>query len=67
MHRRYTIKSKKGSKKTQDKTSSKGKTSLESTRGSELSQSFSDRFESLGVGESGPSQAYNNSNNSEGI
>ncbi|KAF0546105.1 hypothetical protein F8M41_001542 [Gigaspora margarita] len=49
-------------KKSSKKKSNRGKASLEETRGSELTQSFSDKFDNLGIG---GSITYENSNTSE--
>ncbi|KAF0482711.1 hypothetical protein F8M41_023375 [Gigaspora margarita] len=53
---------KKSSKKDSSKKSNRGKASLEKTRGSELTQSFSERFDNLRIGSS---NTYENSNTSE--
>ncbi|KAF0521879.1 hypothetical protein F8M41_015658 [Gigaspora margarita] len=44
------VAAKKSSKKDSSKKSNRGKASLEETRGSELTQSFSDKFDNLGIG-----------------
>ena len=67
MFKCISIKSKKSMKKAQDKTSSKGKTSLESTRGSELSESFSEGFDNLRVDESRSTNTLISSNYSDSI
>ncbi|KAF0433674.1 hypothetical protein F8M41_005006 [Gigaspora margarita] len=56
------IATKKSSKKDTSKKSNRGKASLEETRGSELTKSFSERFDYLGIGSS---NTYKNSNTSE--
>ncbi|CAG8837298.1 31435_t:CDS:1, partial [Gigaspora margarita] len=58
------VAAKKSSKKDSSKKSNRGKASLEETRGSELTQSFSERFDNLRIG---GSNTYENSNTSEYI
>ena len=68
MFQSFSIKSKKTSTKALSKKTDKGKkASLETTRGSELSESFSERFDNLGVNESSGSNSLITSNMSEGI
>ena len=67
MFKGISIKSKKSSKKAQNKMSSNVKTSLESTRGTDLNESFSEYFENLEVDESSSSNINNFSNSPEGI
>ena len=68
MFQGFSIKSKKSSTKAPSKKTDKGKkASLETTRGSELSESFSERFDNLGVNESSGSNSLITSNKSEGI
>ncbi|CAG8852621.1 44201_t:CDS:2, partial [Gigaspora margarita] len=56
------VAAKKSSKKDSSKKSNRGKASLEETRGSELTQSFLERFENLRIG---GSNTYENSNTFE--
>ncbi|KAF0483952.1 hypothetical protein F8M41_023158 [Gigaspora margarita] len=56
------ITAKKSSKKDSSKKSNREKASLEETRGSELTQSFSERFNNFEIG---GSNTYENSNTSE--
>ncbi|KAF0393376.1 hypothetical protein F8M41_010432 [Gigaspora margarita] len=56
------VATKKSSKKDSSKKSNREKVSLEETRSSELTQSFSERFDNLGIG---GSNTYENSNNSK--
>ncbi|KAF0521268.1 hypothetical protein F8M41_015851 [Gigaspora margarita] len=58
------VATKKSSKKDSSKKPNRGKASLEETRGSELTQSFSDKFDNLGID---GSITYENSNTSECI
>ena len=68
MFQGFSIKSKKSSTKAPSKKTNKGKkASLETTRGSKLSESFSERFDNLGVNESSSSNTLNTLNKSEGI
>ncbi|KAF0550236.1 hypothetical protein F8M41_024812 [Gigaspora margarita] len=64
MFQEMKVATKKSSKKDSSKKSNRGKAFLEETRGSELTQSFSERFDNLGI--SG-SNTYENSNTSECI
>ncbi|RIB04327.1 hypothetical protein C2G38_2222676 [Gigaspora rosea] len=50
MFKGMKVATKKNSKKASSKKSNKEKGSLEATRGSELTQSFSERFDNLGIG-----------------
>ncbi|KAF0443887.1 hypothetical protein F8M41_003516 [Gigaspora margarita] len=66
MFQGLSIKSKKTSKNTQSKKANKGKTaSLESTRSTSLSESFSERFDNLGVNDNSGSNSYSNVKTSE--
>ncbi|KAF0552297.1 hypothetical protein F8M41_022066 [Gigaspora margarita] len=56
------VAAKKSSKKNSSKKSNRGKASLEETRGSKLTQSFSERFDNLRIGSS---NTYENSNTSK--
>lgn len=67
MFQGISIKSKKSSKKAQNRSSTKEKASLETVRGNELSESFSDRFDNLGIEASGEIITNDNSNSSECI
>ena len=58
------VTTKKSSKKDSSKKSNRKKASLEETRGSELTQSFSERFDNLRIGSS---NTYENSNTFEYI
>ena len=64
MFKGMKVAAKKSSKKASSKKSNKDKASLEATRGSELTQSFSERFDNLGIG---VSNTYEDSNTSECI
>ena len=66
MFQGLTVSSKKSSKKSQSKLTTK-KPSLESTRGTDLSESFCDKIETLQIGTSGGSTTQDNSNSFEGI
>ncbi|KAF0480266.1 hypothetical protein F8M41_023763 [Gigaspora margarita] len=59
------VAAKKSSKKALSKKSDKGKATLEATRGSELTQSFSERFDNLGIEASSGSNTYEYLNTSE--
>ncbi|KAF0478845.1 hypothetical protein F8M41_023939 [Gigaspora margarita] len=59
------VASKKSSKKALSKKSDKGKATLEATRRSKLTQSFSNRFDNLGIEASSGSNTYEYSNTSE--
>ncbi|RIB09739.1 hypothetical protein C2G38_2207972 [Gigaspora rosea] len=66
MFQGFSIKSKKTSKNTQSKKANKGKAaSLESTRSTTLSESFSERFDNLGVNDNSGSNSYSYANTSE--
>ena len=68
MFQGFSIKSKKSSTKAPSKkTDKRKKASLETTRGSELSESFSERFNNFGVNKSSGSNTLIISNKSEGI
>lgn len=78
MFQGLSIKSKKTSKNTQSKKANKGKAasleltkgttaSLESTRSTTLSESFSERFDNLGVNDNSGSNSYSYANTSECI
>ena len=73
MFKGMKVAAKKSSKKASSKKSNKGKASLEATRGSELTQSFSEKFDNLGIGggsntyENSGYNTYENSNTSECI
>jgi hypothetical protein len=58
------VSSKKNSKKSHSKSTTK-KISLESTRGTELSESFYDKVDNLGIGTSGSTSYYEDSNSFE--
>ncbi|RIB11207.1 hypothetical protein C2G38_2204043 [Gigaspora rosea] len=63
MFQGFSIKSKKTSKNTQSKKANKGKVaSLESTRNTTLSESFSERFDNLGVNDNSGSTSYSYTN-----
>ena len=64
MFQRIKVTAKKSSKKDLSKKSNRGKASLEKTRSSELTQSFSERFNNLGIA---GSNTYENLNTSEYI
>ena len=64
MFKGMKVAARKSSNKASSKKSDKGRASLEATRGSELTQSFSERFDNLGI--SG-SNTYKNSNTSKCI
>jgi hypothetical protein len=66
MYQGFSIASKKSTKKSQNKSTSK-KPSLESTRGTDLSESFYDQVESFGIGSSGTNSTYTDSNSFECI
>jgi hypothetical protein len=68
MFQGMSVASKKSSKKDQKKKTTKttkGKTSLASTRATELSESFSERFDNLRFEASGGSSSYDSSNSFE--
>ncbi|RIB09181.1 hypothetical protein C2G38_2209555 [Gigaspora rosea] len=66
MFQGFSIKSKKTSKNTQSKKANKGKAaSLESTRSTTLSESFSERFDNLEVNDNSESNSYSYANTSE--
>ncbi|RIB14553.1 hypothetical protein C2G38_2194788 [Gigaspora rosea] len=66
MFQGFSIKSKKTFKNTQSKKANKGKAaSLESTRSTTLSESFSERFDNLGVNDNSGSNSYSYANTSE--
>ena len=67
MFQGMSFSSKKSSKKSQSKKSIMRPASLEETRGSELSESFAERFENLGVKSSSRSINLDNSNISDCI
>ena len=68
MFQGFSIKSKKTFfKAPSKKTNKEKKASLETTRGSELSESFSERFNNLGVNESSGSNSLITSNKSKSI
>ncbi|KAF0472452.1 hypothetical protein F8M41_025023 [Gigaspora margarita] len=62
MFQEMKVATKKSSKKDSSKKSNRGKASLEETKGSELTQSFLDKFDNLGIG---GSITYENLNTSE--
>ncbi|KAF0502916.1 hypothetical protein F8M41_019768 [Gigaspora margarita] len=62
MFQEIKVAAKKSSKKDSSKKSNRRKASLQETRGSELTQSFSERFDNLGIGSS---NTYENLNTSE--
>ncbi|KAF0472554.1 hypothetical protein F8M41_025005 [Gigaspora margarita] len=62
MFQEMKVTTKKSSKKDSSKKSNRRKASLEETRGSELTQSFSKKFDNLGIGSS---NTYENSNTSK--
>ncbi|CAG8855444.1 44401_t:CDS:1, partial [Gigaspora margarita] len=64
MFQEMKVTAKKSSKKDLSKKSNRGKASLEETRSSELTQSFLERFDNLGIGSS---NTYENSNTSKCI
>ena len=68
MFQGFSIKSKKSSTKAPSKKTNKGKkASLKTTRGSELNESFSERFDNLGVNESSGSNSLITLNKFKGI
>ena len=68
MFQGLSIKSKKTSKNTQGKKTNKGTMmSLESTRSTSLNESFSERFNNLGVNDNSGSNLYSNAKTSECI
>jgi hypothetical protein len=66
MFQGHSVGSKKSSKKSQAKSTTK-KPSLESTRGTNLSESFYDKVDKLGIGASGTNTSYADSNSFECI
>ena len=68
MFQGLSIKSKKTFKNTQSKKANNGTmASLESTRSTSLSESFSERFDNLGVNDNSGSNSYSNAKTSECI
>ena len=66
MFQGYSVASKKSSKKPQRKPTTK-KPNLESTRGTELSESFYDKVDNLGIGTSDVTSTLSSSNSFECI
>ncbi|RIA99924.1 hypothetical protein C2G38_2052004, partial [Gigaspora rosea] len=62
----FNLSSKKAAKKSDNKSTTK-KAGLESTHGTELSESFYDKVDSLEIGPSGTSPYYENSNSFESL
>lgn len=67
MFKGLKVASKKSSKSALSKKTKKGKATLEATRGSELTQSFSESFDNLGIEASSGYNTYEYSNTSECI
>ncbi|KAF0366901.1 hypothetical protein F8M41_013594 [Gigaspora margarita] len=67
MFKGMKVTSKKSSKKALSKKSDKKKAILKATRGSELTQSFSEKFDNLGIETSNGSNTYEYSNTSKYI